>query len=197
MGNDYEIKQLIRHESESILNTALARTKVGSVYDFNREFDKTRGNKSYIVVVATGITILALVVASFAVTKAIETSNDHTQVDVAAFDDLNLKDILDASKRNEMDFNKAKLELSRLDSDLATSLASADRDYLAEVDSVKAKAQSRAEETQMTAAAATARDAAKRKLRADYVTATAAKKAEIQQIQKRIDQYDRDRKSVV
>jgi hypothetical protein len=190
MGNDYEIKQLIRHESESFLNTALARTKGSGAYDFNREFAKTRGNKSFVVIVATGITIVALVIASLAVTRAIEQSNEHAQVDVATFDDLNLKDILDSSKRNETDLNRAKLELSRLDSDLAAGLASADRDYLAQLESIKAKAQSRAEETQMTASAAASRDAAKSKLRTIYAASAAAKKAEMQQIQKRIDQYD-------
>jgi hypothetical protein len=190
MGNDYEIKQLIRHESETILNSALARSKGSSSYDFEKEFAKTRGNKSFVVAAATGITILALVAASFAVTKAIEKSAERTQVDVTAFDDINLKDILDASKRNEADLGKAKLELARMDSDLASDLAAADRNYLSAVEDAKARARSRPEEAKMTAEALTARDATRKRLLASRNSAAAAKKAEIQQIQGRIDQYD-------
>jgi hypothetical protein len=190
MGNDNEIKQLIRRESETFLNSALAQSKAVQAYDFEEEFAKTGKHRSHVVFVATAITIVALFVAALLVTRAIQRSIDATPVDVAAFEDLNLKDILDASKRNETDLERAKAELAQLDADLKAALAAADRDYAAAVESAKAKAQGKADETDKTAQAAADRDAAKGKLRASYKAAAAKKNGEIAAIQKRIDQYD-------
>jgi hypothetical protein len=190
MGNDNEIKQLIRRESESFLNTALAQSKGVKAYNFEEEFSKTGKNKSYVVIVATAITIVALLVASMLVTRAISSSVDATPVDVAAFDDLNLKDLLDASKRNETDLERTKLELSQLDVDLKTALDQADREYKSAVESIQAKAQGTSDAAVQTAAAAAARDVVKDKLRANYKAVTAKKQADIAAIQKRIDQYE-------
>ena len=190
MGNDNEIKQLIRQESESFLNTALAQSKGVKAYNFEEEFSKTGKNKSYVVIVATAITIVALLVASMLVTRAISRSVDATPVDVAAFEDLNLKDLLDASKRNETDLERTKLELSQIDTDLKTALDKADREYKSSAESIQAKAQGTNDAAVQTAAAAAARDAAKDKLRANYKAAAAKKEADIAAIQKRIDQYD-------
>jgi hypothetical protein len=191
MGNDNEIKQLIRRESESFLNTALVESKgQGKSYDFEAEFAKTGRNRSFVVFGATAITIIILAVAAMAVSRAIAKGIEAAPVDVAAFEDLNLKDILDASKRNESDLERAKTELSRLDYDLQSSLDAADRDYGASVESIKAKGLGKAEQARKLAEAQAARDGAKRRLRADYAVSAAQKRAELAEIQKRIDQYD-------
>ncbi len=191
MGNDNEIKQLVRHESESFLKKAQVYAKAQrGAYDFQAEFAKTRRNRSFVVVGASAITILILGIAAIAVTRMIERSVARTPVDVAAFDDLNLKDLLDSSKRNEDDLSQAKLALSQIDSDLSSSLASADRDYQASVESIRMRALPKAQENQQVAAAAAVWDAAEKKLRADHDSAAAKKRDEIVSIQKRIDQYD-------
>jgi hypothetical protein len=191
MGNDDEIKHLIRRESESFLKNALVESKgKGAAYDLTAEFARTRRNKSFVVIGATAITIAVLGVAAVAVTRAIERNIARAPVDVAAFEDLHLKDILDSSKRNEADLDRAKLELSQLDGDLESGLETADRDYRSSVESIRARALGGADESRSIARAAATKDAVQRKLRVDYSVAAAAKREEIAAAQKRIDQYD-------
>jgi len=191
MGDDNEIRQLVRHESESFLKTALDQSKdVVKTYDVDVEYAKTKRNKSFVVVGATVVAIVILSVAAFAVTRSIEHRIAAAPVDVAAFDDLNLKDILDTTKRNEGDRERAKLELSQLQSDLSSSLAAADRDMQSAGESIKARAASADDETRQLKAAAAAAESKKKSLRAEFAAALAKKNAELAAIQKKIDQYD-------
>jgi len=191
MGDDNEIRQLIRTESESFLKTALVQSKdVVKTYDLDVEFAKTKHNKSFVVLVATLIAIAAVGVVAFGVTRAIESSIAAAPVDVQSFEDLNLKDILDTSKRNEADIERAKLELTQLQQDFRTNLDAVNRDYQSTVESVKASSSGPADEKAKLAAAADATTAKKKKLQADFAAASSAKQAEIAAIQKKIDQYD-------
>ena len=191
MGDDNEIRQLIRHESESFLNTALVHSKdVVKTYDLDVEFAKTKQNKSFFVIVATLIAIVAVGAAAFGVTRAIEISVAASPVDVTAFEDLNLKDILDTSKRNEADMQRVKSDLAQLQLDLKTNLDAVDRDYKAAIVSIKANTANPADEKAQTTIADAAAAAKRQKLQAAYRTASAAKQAEIDAIQKKVDQYD-------
>jgi len=191
MGDDNEIRQLIRHESESFLKTALVHSKdVVKTYDLDIEFARTKQNKSFFVIVATLIAIIAVGAAAFGVTRAIEISVAASPVDVTAFEDLNLKDILDTSKRNEADMERAKNDLAQLQLDLKTNLDAVARDYKAAVESIKANTANPADEKAQTTIADAAAAAKRQKLQADYKTASAAKQAEIDAIQKKVDQYD-------
>ena len=191
MGNDDEIKQLIRHESESFLKHALVQSKGSmALYDVDTEFGKTRHNKSFVVIGATALTILILAVAAVLVTRTIEQGVARAPIDIGVFEDLNLKDILDSSKRNQNDLTRAKLELSQLDDDLKSGLGAADRDYQAAVESIQALNLGKTEESQRMAEAAIARDATKQKLSSSHTAAAAKKREEIAAIQKRIDEYD-------
>ncbi|HUW39692.1 MAG TPA: hypothetical protein VMV90_01680 [Rectinemataceae bacterium] len=191
MGDDNEIRDLIRRESDTFLQKALHDSKdVSAKYDFESEFAKTRGNRSLLVWGATAATILALGAAAYGVTRIIERQAAAAPVDIRAFADLNLKDLLDTAKRNENDMAQAKQELSSLDYDYRTGLDSVDETYQAAAESIKARNMPSVQERRELAAAAAARDAAKRKLRAGYLPAAAAKKAEIAAIQTKMDSYD-------
>lgn len=191
MGDDNEIRDLIRRESDTFLQKALHdSTDVSAKYDFESEFAKTRRNRSFLVWGASAATILALGAAAFGVTRIIQRQAAAAPVDVRAFADLNLKDLLDTAKRNENDMAQAKQELSSLDYDYRTGLDSADRAYQAAAESIKARNLPADRQRSELAAAAAARDAAKRRLRADYLPAAAAKKAEIAAIQTKMDNYD-------
>jgi len=191
MDNDNEIKQLVRKESESFLKAALLESKeTTKPYVLEAEFAKTKRNKSYIVVVVTAATIVVLALASYLVTQEIERSVAAAPVDVAPLEDLNLKDILDSSKRNESDLQRAKADLAQLQVDLRSSLAAVDRDYSVSAQTIQARNLPKAEETKALAAAIAARDAEKSRLNSDYASQAAKKRAEIVEIQKRVDQYD-------
>lgn len=191
MGDDNEIKQLIRKKSETFLKHALFQARGGeSVYDLEAEFAKTRKNKSFVVLGVTAIAILCLTVAAFAVTRIIEKKVAATPVNVSAFQDLNLKDILDSSKQDDAALERAKTGLAQLGADLNSGIEFADRDYRASQLSIRTLGLSTRDEASRIAQVAVVRDAARAKLQAGYAFAAAASRSEIAKIQKRIDRYD-------
>lgn len=191
MGDDGEIKRLIRKESESFLKHALFQAKGGEdSYDFEAEFAKTRRNKSFLVLGVTAITILCLGAVALAVTSSVEKRTAATPVSVSAFQDLNLKDILDSSKQDEAALDRAKTGLTHLGTDLDSGLSFADSDFRASKLSISTLGLSHDEETSRIAQVAAARDASKAQLQAGYASAAAASRSEIAKIQNRIDRYD-------
>ncbi|HOX30784.1 MAG TPA: hypothetical protein PLB91_00545 [Spirochaetales bacterium] len=191
MGDDNEIRQLIRRESESFLAKALKEAEgTGHSYDFEREFAKTAKNRSFVVVAATLATIAALGAAALGVTRIIEGRAAAAPVDVAAFEALNLRDLLDTAKRNESEMEQARLELNRLDYDLRAGIESIDRDYQAAVQSIAARDYQAGEEARRLKEAAAAAAREKQALRSSYSPRIKAKQAQIDEIQGRMDQYD-------
>jgi len=191
MGDDNEIRQLIRRESETSLKTALDKSKdVARKYDFETEFAKTKRNRSFVVVGVTAAAVLAVGIAAFLVTTGIERKTESTPVDVAAFDDLNLKEILDSSKRNEMDIERIQLEQNQLAYDLKAATDAADRKYQAAVESVKARSLGAAEEKAGIAAAAAVAASEKKGAKAVYASGFAGKSKELAAVRKKSEQYD-------
>ncbi len=191
MGDDNEIRQLIRRESESYLEKAYKEiSDKGASYDFEREFARTAKNRSPMVVITILATIALLVGAAFMVTRLIERQTAAAPVDVTAFEDLNLKDILDTAKRNESEMERAKLEMERLDYELRTGLETAQRNQRAAVESIKALGFGADEESRRIAEANAAAAREEKRLRDGYTVQARAKKAEIAGLQKKIDEYD-------
>jgi hypothetical protein len=192
MGDDNEVRQLIRRESETFLQKALTDTKgVVKKYDFETEFANTRKNRSPVVVVVTIATIVALGLAAWGVTLLIQRQSRSAPVDVRAFNDLNLKDLLDTSKRNSDDLSRAQQELARISDDYRAANDAADRTYASAVESIKASNFPPAQEKRELDAASAARADTRKKLSASYVPASAALKKQMADIQTRIDSYDK------
>jgi hypothetical protein len=189
MGDDNEIRALIRRESESSLKRALVEsTEVAKKYDFEFEFAQTKKNRSFIVLGATLLTIIALGGAAFGVVKIVERQTAAAPVDVRAFEDLNLKDLLDSAKRNENQIDLAKQSLTKLDYDLKSNLDAADRDYAAALNQIRLR--NPPDEAAQIQAALAVRDARKRQLQGDYNAAAGKLRAQIAEVQSKIDKYD-------
>ncbi len=191
MGDDNEIRQLIRRESEAFLARAFKEAEQkGSAYDFEREFAQTAKNKSLVVLVATFATLVALGGVAFGVTRIIERRTAAAPVDVTAFEDLNLKDILDTAKRNESEMERSRLEMAKLDYELKTGVEASDRNYQAAAESIQALGLPSSEESRRLKEAQAAAAREKKQIRDAYSAKAKAKQAEIAELQKRIDQYD-------
>ena len=109
---------------------------------------------------------------------------------VSAFQDLNLKDILDSSKQDDATLERAKSRLAELGADLNSGLEFADRDYRASALSIRTLGLSSDEEGSRISGVAAIRDTAKANLEAGYSSASTAIRLEIATVQKRIDRYD-------
>lgn len=191
MDDDDEIRRLIREESERFLKRALYQAKGGEgSYDLEAEFAKSRRNKSRTVIAATAITILCLTAAAFAVTRAIDHRAAAAPVSVSAFEDLNLRDVLDASKQDEAALDRARIRRARLDADLASGIGLAEREYLSSLQATEALDLAAGDRSRRDAQAASFKESDERKLRASYALAESANRAETEKAQARIDRYD-------
>jgi len=192
MGDDNEITQIVRRKSESFMEEARkAMAQSGKVYNLEEEFRKTRQNRSIIVIVVTALTILALAGTAVLATSLIRKQTAAMPVDVNAFEDLNLRDLLDTAKRNEADIQQAKLDLSRIQADEKTALDGIDKDYTASVESIKARGLSPSEEKRRIGVALALAAGQKTSIQARYSTSIAAGQAKVKSIQDKIDSYDK------
>lgn len=191
MGDDNEIRQVVRRQSEQFLDQARHATKeVGLVYNLDEEFKKSKKNKPYVVYIVTAITIAVLGGAAFVTTGIIRQQTAAMPVDVNAFQDLNLRDVLDRAKRDESDLESSKLELSRLESDQTAALEAAERDQQASFDTIKASGLSDADEKAALAAATAKAAANKKDIKARFSASIAQKRQEVDTKQTKVDSYN-------
>jgi len=192
MVDDNEIRQVVRNRSEQFLDEARKATrKDGQVYDLEKEFAKTRKNRSFRVVVVTLVTLAGLVLASLVVTGIIRNQTAAMPVDVKPFEDLNLGDLLDTAKKSEADLEQAKLDLSRLQAAEKTALQAIDHDLAASLDAITARHYPKAEEKKRKAQATAQAEAQKKAVRTRYDGQIADAKARVASIQSTIDSFDK------
>ena len=191
MGDDNEIRQVVRRESEEFLDEARRNmADKGKIYNLDEEFKKTKKNRSTVVYVATLITIAALAGVAYIATGIINKQTAAMPVDVNAFQDLNLKDLLDRAKRDESNLEQAKLDLSRIASEQQSSLDAIDRDTAAAEDAIRARGLSRAEEKRRIAQADASAASQKKAVRDGFAASLASKQAEVKSMQAKVDSYD-------
>lgn len=188
MGDDNEITDLVRRESSSFLEAARRESQSkGRLYNVDEEFAKTKKNHSFLVLGVTLCTIIMLTVAAMLVTTIIRRRADAAPVDVKAFADLNLRDILGDTKHSESTLEQARLELSRVQDEIDAGIQAVQRDYEASVSSIRARAYPAAEESSRIAQASAKAEAQKSALQKRYAAELAAKKAAVDKAQKEYD----------
>jgi hypothetical protein len=94
----------------------------GPTYDLATEYAKTRKNRTVFVPLIIGAVILAVAAAALVTTSLIDAQTRRVSVDITAFEDLNLKDLLDVAKRNIEEMDRAILERDALEKELASGL---------------------------------------------------------------------------
>jgi hypothetical protein len=192
MVDDNEIRQVVRSRSEQFLDEARKATrKDGQVYDLEKEFAKTRKNRSFRVVLVTLATLAGLVLASLVVTGIIRHQTAAMPVDVKPFEDLNLGDLLDTAKKSDADLEQAKLDLSRLQAAEKTALQAIDHDLAASLEAITARHYPKADEKKRKAQATAQAEAQKKAVRARYESQIADAKERVASIQATIDSFDK------
>ena len=148
-------------------------------------------NRSILVIAVTALTILALASAAALATSIIKRQTASMPVDVNAFEDLNLRDLLDTAKRNEADLEQAKLDLSRIQGEEAAALGSIDRELSATTEAIQARGLASTEEGRRIAQAKALSASQKAAVTARYSTSLATGQAKVKAIQDKIDSYDK------
>ncbi|MFQ3619455.1 MAG: hypothetical protein SNJ78_00785 [Spirochaetales bacterium] len=160
-------------------------------YNLEVEFAKTKQNRSLLVPVVVAGIILLFLIGAVAVTLYIEKRSREVQVDSAAFEAVNLREVLDAAKRNEQELANAKKDLESIKASQESELEQARLAFQRQSDITLASTELSQEEKNRRLQ--TARITLNRQIEAiqtKYVPLLTAKEKEIQDIQKRIDEYD-------
>ena len=160
----------------------------GPGYDLVTEFRKTKKNFSPIVPISIAAVILVFIGASWFITNAIDKQARSVSVDIQAFEDLNLKDLLDQAKATMNDLNAALAELSALENEMAAEIARV-RDEKA---AATALANALGPEEANRRKAAIDSDAAEkeRSVRVDFERRLSDKRRTVKSLQERAAAYD-------
>jgi len=114
MDHDDKVKDLIVKGKKAFLKKTGAKEAKQEAYQLDREFAKTKKNRSPIVWISIAIFIVVFGVAATLVTLYIERESKQVAVDIEDFADVNLKDVLDRAKKIENELEAAKRELQNL-----------------------------------------------------------------------------------
>ncbi len=103
----------------------------GAIYDLEAEFQKTKNNRSAVVPIVISVVIVIVTMGSWWLTAVIDREARKVSVDISAFEDLNLKDLLDVAKRSVEELDAVLRDISLLEGELSTGLSGVERELLA------------------------------------------------------------------
>ena len=159
-------------------------------YDLGREFAKTRKNRSPIVpLVVLGISLF-FIIGAVAVTFYIQEMSKRFAVDIEEFEDINLRDVLDAAKRNEQDMERTKRDLASLESGMEEEIRSVRNAEARELEIIAAERISQEEKDRRSRSVRNRAAAEIRRIQESYAPRQAEFANLIADIQKKMDEYD-------
>jgi hypothetical protein len=110
--------QLFLHDSLNAIRQDQQKT-----YNLHDEFAKTKQNKDYFVVKIIAAVVVLVALVSWGVTSAINQSSRNVKVDIAVFDDINLRNALDMAKKAEDKLAAAEQSRKDIQTDLQSDLS--------------------------------------------------------------------------
>ena len=128
MDNDFKIN-ISKPEVKLFLGDQVCPSdlKSSTTYDLESEFAKTKRNKSNTVIVTLILTAVCIGLLSFFVSVYIRKQNEKVSVNVEAFDDLNLKQLLDSVSRIQNELNLALTEKNKIDATYKSEVEKAEQ----------------------------------------------------------------------
>lgn len=177
-----EIKLFLGKESEKL------RAGGGPGYDLVSEYRKTKKNFSPLVPIAIALVVVVFAAASWMVTKAINSQARKVSVNIEAFEDLNLKDLLDQAKNTDAQLKTALNDLAAVEYEMNAELARI-RDEKAAALSLLAGL-SPADQKRRAAAIESDAAAKERAVRAKYASRISEKRIAVTALQERAAAYD-------
>ena len=191
MDNEDQVKALVQQSKLIFLQeVAEEYRRKQAQYDLGQEFAKTRRNRTIVVPLVILLVALAFLVWGLVLTLAIQEGGKNIKVNIAEFEDVNLKEILDAAKKNENDLRLAKDELAALEQQLAAGLQAARDAAKRGLDVLNAENLGAAEKKRRSDAIGAAEARETGRLHAEFDPKIEAARKKVAEIQGRIDAYD-------
>ncbi len=192
--NDLETRddELTRRREEIKLFLGKASEKLraggGPSYDLATEFRKTKKNFSPLVPLSVAGVILFFIAASWLVTGAIDRQARRVSVDIQAFEDLKLKDLLDQAKNTLDELDAASSDLAATDYAMNAEIARIREGLASDLTLADALAPDEAEKRKASLRSAAA--AKERAVMAEYGPRLDQKRVAVKALQERAAAYD-------
>ena len=132
MGNDNKVKITNEQRHKEVLlflNDELNRLQTknsADSYDLEKEYEKTKKNKSPFVILLLGISIIVVFLLAWGITAYINTKNEEITVNLAEFEGLNVKNLLDSVNKVQTNYDNAMKNKTNIISDRDVALRKAE-----------------------------------------------------------------------
>ena len=191
MDNENQITDLVERSKIDFLRDAVRELREQKkLYDLDEEFAKTKKNRNPLVLITVVLVVVLFVGVGVVVRYFTQQSSRNVQINISDFEDVNLKDLLDLSKKNETRLANIRRELATFKEMQASSRLGIQQDAGNRIEILANQSlgnQKRQEEIKKI------RDEEKGKIAAvnkEYSGKIQGKEEEIAGIQKEIDEYD-------
>ena len=130
MGNENEVKHLLE-KTKSVFLPENFTDPDGkpALYSLEREFKNSKKNRSIKFLLLVLAFLSVVVVTAVIITSIVQQRSKNFRVDISSFQDLNLKDLLSSSQKQESDLSAARKELNSLESVYQGKMNRIKRDY--------------------------------------------------------------------
>lgn len=195
MDNDHEITPVRENKVQLFLKDNLLSIKQETQqgYNLDEEFAKTRKNRDHFVVAIVIAVVILVGLLSWFITSKISESSRNVKVDIAVFEDINLKNVLDLAKKAQDTLDAATQDRVDAESGQRSDAASLQVQKKSELDILATRKMSdgdRAAQTQKITASYAAKE---KKLAASYKAKLADIDARIAAAQKQVQSFDKKR----
>jgi len=164
-----------------------------TAYDLEEEFAKTGKTRDWFVVGIISLVVVVTLAAAWIVTSRINESSRNVKVDIAVFEDLNLKNVLDLAKKAEDSLNAVIDERSSAQADYQGELYDLQLQRKSEQDLLAAKHISAADRAKRKAEITRLYDKKEKDLKASYAANFAVLDAKMDDAKKQVESFDKKR----
>ena len=193
MDNEDKIKKNQEQLPDSkaiFLKDDAIRYAGGETYNLEKEFAKTKKNKSPFIWITIMLFVAVFTAVAVFVTVYIQNRAENVPVDIEEFADVNLKEVLDKAKQYEDQLSKAERELRDLKNAWENEIAVIEEEAERDIELVQAKNLRQAEENRQIAEIRAGEEKQIAAVRAEYEEPVLQKQQEIEGIREKINQYD-------
>ena len=196
MGNDNKINQTNDQRHKEVLlflNDELNRlqtTNSSNSYDLEKEYAKTKKNKSLFSTLLLTISMLVVFLLAWGITAYINTKNEEITVNLSEFEGLNVKNLLDSVNKVQTNYDNAMKNRTNIISDRDLALKKAEETRDSELFLIESLTLTKKEEEKRKAAVLEEYDAAVQQINDEYEPQILLADNELAEYKKQLDEYD-------
>ncbi len=190
VSSDSEARELMARSRSLFLRDVERQLAKKDLYNLDEEFARTRHNRSPIVWLSVLVFVSVMVVVAVAVTSEIQRRSQEVPVNVTAFADVNLRDILDRAKQLDLQMRTARQTLGDLQSSEAAQIRNARNNAEQQIQVVDAQLLAPSEKVQREDAIRSQLAAQVGEIRVRFGGQISDARKKIEEIQKELDHYD-------